>query len=390
VSSSGGLRILFAAENLLPAAGGAERFCLEVLTLLAARHDIRARWLGDIEVRTGLRKLPDRVDGVAVPPPPKVDGYWLNKRLRAERVAAAVDEALHRRRADVVVTQLHAAPAVIADSQRFAVPSVLLLPSYESFCKYAFDAASECQPSSGCRDCPRALALSEAERAELWRAREAHEAALGSATALVAPSNAVADLSQRWCRRRPVVVPWVTAPLPPKRASLGGHVLLAAAQWNRNKGLDLLVPIAKGVASRRVTITTAGLGPENRRRLTALPNVILRPNAALPALVEGAAVVLMPSQWAETFGRIAFEALSAGVPVLASRIGGPTEFLPPELLIDDYANPRAWTDAVESLEHPGRWDRARRRGLAMTENVLARRPVDRIEAVLTQTVAAGP
>lgn len=39
-------RILFAAERLLPARGGAERFALELLGALAARgHDVRAVWL---------------------------------------------------------------------------------------------------------------------------------------------------------------------------------------------------------------------------------------------------------------------------------------------------------------------------------------------------------
>jgi len=388
VSGSGGLSILFAAERLLPAAGGAERFCLEVLTLLAARHDIRARWLLDISISAGPRKLSGEVEGVAVSPPPRVDGYWLDKRLRAERIAAAVDEALHRRSADVVVTQLHAAPAVVAAAQRFGVPSVLLLPSYESFCKYAFDAASECQPSSRCRDCPRALSLAEPERAELWRVRQAHEAALRSATALVAPSQAVADTSERWCGRRPVVVPWVTDCLRPARASLGGHLVLAAAQWNRNKGLDLLVPIAQRVAPRRVVITSAGLGPGHRRCLTSLSNVTLRVNVRLAKLIEYAAVVLMPSQWEETFGRIAFEALSAGVPVLASALGGLKEFVPPELLIEEYANPEAWAEAVKSLDHPDRWERASRRGPEVTASVLANRPVETIETLLNQTAAA--
>jgi len=388
VSITRRLNILFAAERLLPAAGGAERFSLEVLTLLAVRHGIRARWLRDLATGAVTQKLPDEVEGVAVAPPPSADAYWLDKRIRGERVATAVDDALHRRRADVVLTQLHAAPAVIAASQRFGVPTVLLLPSYESFCKYAFDAGSECRPSSRCRSCPRAIALDAPERAELWRAREAHEAALCSATALVAPSEAVADASQRWCGRRPVVVPSVTAGLRPARASLRGHLLLAAAQWNRNKGLDLLGPIARRVAPRRVVITTAGLSPGYRRCLTSLSNVIVRANAPLPDLIEGAAVVLMPSQMPETFGRIAFEALSAGVPVLASALGGLKEFVPPDLLVEEHANPVAWAEAVTSLDHPGRWERARRRGPVVTASVLAERPVETIERLFSRTVAA--
>ena len=40
------LEVLFVAESLVPARGGAERFALELLSALARRgHRVRARWL---------------------------------------------------------------------------------------------------------------------------------------------------------------------------------------------------------------------------------------------------------------------------------------------------------------------------------------------------------
>ncbi len=67
-------------------------------------------------------------------------------------------------------------------------------------------------------------------------------------------------------------------------------------------------------------------------------------------LLDAASIVLMPS-WEEPFGRAAVEAMAAGCAVVATSIGGPSEY------IDDrrngiLADPRdagAWADAVDSL-----------------------------------------
>ncbi|MDX6511322.1 MAG: hypothetical protein QOE36_826, partial [Gaiellaceae bacterium] len=141
------LEILVAAEALVPPTGGAERFLLEALTVLEARHSVRTLCLEPAPVPPGR--------------------YWREKRARRERLGALVEAELARRPADVVVTQLHAAPAVIEEAACAGAATVLVLPSYESLCKHAFDAASACTPRSGCRTCPAALGLAPEERREL-------------------------------------------------------------------------------------------------------------------------------------------------------------------------------------------------------------------------------
>jgi glycosyltransferase involved in cell wall biosynthesis len=85
------------------------------------------------------------------------------------------------------------------------------------------------------------------------------------------------------------------------------------------------------------TLTFVGDGPL-RGRLEGKPGVEVLPPAAhgeIPARIAGARVVCQPSL-VEPFGQALLEAMACGRPVVATRIGGPPEFVPPEagILVD--------------------------------------------------------
>ena len=85
------------------------------------------------------------------------------------------------------------------------------------------------------------------------------------------------------------------------------------------------------------TLTFVGDGPL-RHSLEGRPNVELVPSVShdeIPALIAKAHVVCQPSL-VEPFGQALLEALACGRPVVATRIGGPPEFVPPEagVLVD--------------------------------------------------------
>jgi glycosyltransferase involved in cell wall biosynthesis len=85
------------------------------------------------------------------------------------------------------------------------------------------------------------------------------------------------------------------------------------------------------------TLTFVGEGPL-RPRLEGRPGIELVPSIPhdeVPARIAGARVVCQPSL-VEPLGQALLEAMACGRPVVATRIGGPPEFVPPEagILVD--------------------------------------------------------
>jgi catechol 2,3-dioxygenase-like lactoylglutathione lyase family enzyme len=290
--------------------------------------------------------------------------------------------------ADVVVSHLDAGAGALAAAHEAAVPGLLLLAGYDPLCKQAVAGDGRCVPASRCRACPSTLDLPEDERTALLRMRARQDAALSAAACVVAPSHAMASACERIFGCRPeVAAPVVRAPAPAVAAP-AGDVLFVSSLWTRQKGVELVAPIASRLSDRSVVVRAPnGFPDEHRRALTTLPNVTLDESASeVGQLLKGASVLLLPAQQPEPFGRLAFEAMAAGVPTLASATGGLPEFVPAEQLVRDFENADAWASAVRALERRSEWDAARRRGKGAAEHVLASDPPAQIERWLGRAV----
>jgi hypothetical protein len=88
-----------------------------------------------------------------------------------------------------------------------------------------------------------------------------------------------------------------------------------------------------------------------RERAAAAGNVDWRPGGSdMGAVFDGVRLLLAPSVWEESWGRIASEAQMNGIPVLASRRGGLPEAVGPGgLLVDAHAPLDDWLAALDRL-----------------------------------------
>ncbi len=116
---------------------------------------------------------------------------------------------------------------------------------------------------------------------------------------------------------------------PPSR---GDHALVAS-RLAPEKGVEVAI---KACRLAGVPLVIAGDGPE-RERLAATAGQSVRfagrvAPAELARLRETARLAIVPSLSAETFGLAAAEAMAAGVPVAASRVGALPELVPEEWL----------------------------------------------------------
>lgn len=212
---------------------------------------------------------------------------------------------------------------------------------------------------------------------------------------------ASADLAARM-RRRGAAAEEFDVPAPPAprpdpeavaraRKQLGPEdrpVVLAVGRLAEQKGFDTLVAAAarwRGRADAPL-LAIAGTGPlagelAGQAQEAGVDLVLLGERDDVPALLAAAAVVVVPSRW-EARALVVQEAMRAGAPVVASRVGGI-----PELTGEDAAvlvppgEPGPLADAVRAvLDDAGLRDRLSAAGLARAAALPS--PADAVRAVL--------
>ena len=142
-----------------------------------------------------------------------------------------------------------------------------------------------------------------------------------------------------------------------------------------NLAIDALVQLIPEFPAIRLII--AGIGPELTKLQTQARELGIQEHVfftgrikpeAMPALINQATIVIVPSRWREPFGLVAIEAAIMARPVIASNVGGL-----PEVIIDgktgalvEKDNPAAFANAVRYLlNHPAL---ASKMGLTGKEN----------------------
>ena len=154
-------------------------------------------------------------------------------------------------------------------------------------------------------------------------------------------------------------------PDPGLRAGEGEYALFIG-RLAAEKGLLTLLRAWRSFPAEKLIILGDGpLKPQLEQEvlLNGLSGVQLvgwRPREEIPGWLRGARFLVFPSEWYETFGRVLVEALAAGLPVIAARIGAVEEiiehehtgrlFVPAD--VDDLAAQIAWLSShpAESSE----------------------------------------
>ncbi|MDA2808113.1 glycosyltransferase family 4 protein [Nocardiopsis suaedae] len=207
---------------------------------------------------------------------------------------------------------------------------------------------------------PRALAYPALERVVALRA----DAVLGVSGDLVERMRA---LGARRTARAVVAAPPLAPPERPRkrvRAELGvgpdRPLLLVVARLAAQKGLEVLLDaVPKAVAGgARPLVAIAGEGPlrpelERRIREGGVPVRLLGHRTDVADLLAAADAFILPSRW-EGPSLVVMEALRAGLPVVATRVGGIADLYEDCALLVPPGDPGALAAAVRRvLDEPG-------------------------------------
>ncbi len=179
--------------------------------------------------------------------------------------------------------------------------------------------------------------------------------------------------------------PAATAAIPADRLTVGyagvlaphkaPHLLLEAVRqlgW-RDTTVRLAGPPSDPTYWRRLQETAAGLKVEFVGPL---------PAARMPAFLRGLDMLAVPSVWPENYPYVVLEAQAAGVPVVASRIGGMVEQVADERQLFE---PGSVEGLAGAMEHVRRCPEACRSGNVATIEQMT----DAVEDVYRQAVIGG-
>jgi glycosyltransferase involved in cell wall biosynthesis len=155
-----------------------------------------------------------------------------------------------------------------------------------------------------------------------------------------------------------VLAPPLRFPADGERAVLSNEpsraYALVASRLAEEKGIDVAIDACRMAG---MALVVAGDGPQLealRERAAGADVRFLRrvEDGTLSELRAGAAIALAPSRSAETFGLAVAEAMAAGLPVAASRVGALPELLDSAALVEP-GDPPALAEAIGRLAGDG-------------------------------------
>ncbi|MBV9455510.1 MAG: glycosyltransferase family 4 protein [Rubrobacter sp.] len=311
-----------------PAEGGVAHYALVLSTELNGRG-----WPVDVACSPGALADELRSRGIGVLPLPLVRGFSPQKDLIA---TLELWKMIRKRRYSLVHTHSAKAGVVGRIAARMAQTPAVHTPNAWSF-------------------------LVSDSTFERWVYVAVERVLALLSSRIICVSTRELELGRRWLvgvdEKLRLVPNGIT--LPPQtrvRSEVGELVVGTVARLARQKGIEHLIQAAEGVCAKRkgVRFSVAGGGPDFERLNTAIQRRGLRhrfeligPVQAPWGYLEQIDIFVLPSLW-EGMPFALLEAMSFGLPVVATDVGGVRDVIPDETfgIVVPPADPHALQEAI--------------------------------------------
>jgi glycosyltransferase involved in cell wall biosynthesis len=307
-------------------------------TLSRVGNEVSACYIGDKE-DPEFRSYPQRISTGA-------RGLWPRQWVIGKKWSPVLRRVLSDNKPDVVITQQIVAASTTETCNELGVPVIVILNSVDQFCLGSFWSGHPWKCAYFCPGCKDSGPRIAQYLFFLSEVRRMHKG-LRAADSVVTNSRFMqSTLKEIWGIDSFVVTPIVATPARAKGPRRDGVILFFSPV--EHKGLCLVLELARRMQSEKF-LFVGEAKQKSRQAMASLKNVEYVPwTSDVEPLYEQARIVIMPSVIPEGFGRVCIEAMSRGIPCVASAVGALPETVGPGGdIIKDHKDVESWVAAVQ-------------------------------------------
>jgi len=333
------LKILICSDSFYPPLGGGT-ITLRVMASTLSRdgNEVSACYIGDKE-DPEFRSYPLRIST-------GVRGLWPRQWVIGKKWRPILRRVISDNKPDVVITQQTVAAATAETCNELGVPVIVILNSVDQFCLGSFWSGHPWKCAHFCPGCKDSGPRIAQYLFFLSEVRRMHKG-LRAADGVVTNSRFMqSTLKEIWGIDSFIVTPMVATPARAKGPRRDGVILFVSPV--EHKGLCLVLELARRMQSEKF-LFVGEAKQKSRQAMASLKNVEYVPwTSDVEPLYEQAKIVIMPSVIPEGFGRVCIEAMSRGIPCVASAVGALPETVGPGGdIIKDHKDVESWVAAVQ-------------------------------------------
>ncbi|MBM3309159.1 MAG: glycosyltransferase family 4 protein [Candidatus Altiarchaeales archaeon] len=332
------MKILFSGDGFLMPAGGAVKSMRTLLELLAEKNEVHAVFCGkenrdykEAGMMLHERKMPCVFKILKSTPK-----QWLLNRWWRGILQNVLKEKF-----DLVFTQQVLTPSTVKAAKKSKTKVVCFIRDYYPLCLTT--------PREGCgMACFNCLPLAKKLIYPISLVvRRGRLDALRESDLVIANSDYMSRFYEECAQvKSRVIYPVIKGRYTPAR---GGDRIGFITKAGAEKGIKIFLEIARNLDRKYLLV---GNAESYEKEVKALSNVEYVPwTDNMQSIYAKLKIVLVPSQLPDSSPRVCIEAMRAGIPVIASKIGGIPELVGDAgILVGEYSNPQAWVEEIKKLE----------------------------------------